>query len=116
MAKVDEEVRELKGALASKSRKQFEEEVGDLLFAVVNLARFENLQAEELLERSVAKFVTRFQQIENAVQASGRHLGDCTLEELDALWESAKHKPTHPRRRARPRKAGQARSSGGATD
>jgi len=116
VAKVDEEVRELKGALASKSRKQFEEEVGDLLFAVVNLARFENLQAEELLERSVAKFVTRFQQIENAVQASGRHLGDCTLEELDALWESAKHKPTQPRRRTRPRKAGQARLSAGATD
>jgi len=115
VAKVEEEVRELKGALASKSRKQFEEEVGDLLFAVVNLARFENLQAEELLDRSVAKFVTRFQQIENAVQASGRRLEDCTLEELDALWESAKHKPTQPRRRTRSRKAGQARSSAGAT-
>jgi tetrapyrrole methylase family protein/MazG family protein len=92
VAKVEEEVRELKGALASKSRKQFEEEVGDLLFAVVNLARFEELQAEELLNRSIAKFVKRFQQIEKAVHASGRRLEDCTLKELDALWESAKHK------------------------
>lgn len=92
VAKVEEEVRELKAALASKSRKQFEEELGDLLFAVVNLARFEDLQAEELLNRSTAKFVKRFQEIEKAVHASGRQLKDCSLEELDALWESAKHK------------------------
>jgi len=92
VAKVEEEVRELKGALASKSRRQFEEEVGDLLFAAVNLARFEDLQAEDLLNRSIAKFVKRFQQIEKAVHASGRRLENCTLEELDALWESAKHK------------------------
>jgi tetrapyrrole methylase family protein/MazG family protein len=92
VAKVEEELRELKGALASKDRKQFEEELGDLLFASVNLARFENLQAEELLNRTIAKFVKRFQKIEKAVHASGRRLEDCTLEELDALWESAKHK------------------------
>jgi tetrapyrrole methylase family protein/MazG family protein len=103
VAKVEEEVRELKDALASKSRKQFEEEVGDLLFAVVNLARFEDLQAEELLNRSTAKFIKRFQQIENAVHASGRRLEDCTLEELDALWESTKYKKkgAHTRRRAK---------------
>jgi tetrapyrrole methylase family protein/MazG family protein len=101
VAKVEEEVREVKDALASKSRKQFEEEVGDLLFAVVNLARFENLQAEELLNRSTAKFVKRFQAIEKAVHASGRRLEDCTLAELDALWESAKRKsrPNKSRRR-----------------
>jgi tetrapyrrole methylase family protein/MazG family protein len=90
VAKIEEEVREVKGALASKSRKHFEEEIGDLLFAVVNLARFENLQAEELLNRSTAKFVKRFQVIEKAVHDSGRRLEDCTLKELDALWESAK--------------------------
>ncbi|HVM61558.1 MAG TPA: nucleoside triphosphate pyrophosphohydrolase [Verrucomicrobiae bacterium] len=101
VAKVEEEVRELKGALASKSRKQFEEEVGDLLFAVVNLARFEDLQAEDLLNRSIAKFVKRFQQIETSVHASGRRLEDCTLEELDALWESAKHKEQKRRRKNR---------------
>ncbi len=101
VAKIEEEVREVKGAMASKSRKHFEEEIGDLLFAVVNLARFENLQAEELLNRSTAKFVKRFQVIEKAVQASGRRLEDCTLKELDALWESAKRKrrPTLAKRK-----------------
>jgi len=92
VVKIEEEVREVKGALASKSRKHFEEEIGDLLFAVVNLARFENLQAEELLNRSTAKFVKRFQVIEKAVHVSGRRLEDCTLKELNALWESAKRK------------------------
>ncbi|MGA2138932.1 MAG: nucleoside triphosphate pyrophosphohydrolase [Verrucomicrobiia bacterium] len=103
VAKIEEEVRELKGALASKNRKQFEEEIGDLLFAVVNLARFENLQAEELLNRATTKFVKRFQQIEKAVHASGRRLEDCTLKELDALWESAKHKRKRRRKSFRRR-------------
>jgi nucleoside triphosphate diphosphatase len=98
VAKVEEEVREVKHALASKSRKEFEEEVGDLLFAVVNLARFEELQAEEVLNRSIAKFVKRFQVIEKSVHASGRKLEDCTLAELDALWESAK-RTMAPRRK-----------------
>jgi tetrapyrrole methylase family protein/MazG family protein len=100
IAKIEEEVREVKTA---KNRKQFEEEVGDLLFAVVNLARFENLQAEELLNRSTAKFVKRFQVIEKAVHASGRKLEDCTLAELDALWESAKRKPRRKTKTARKR-------------
>jgi tetrapyrrole methylase family protein/MazG family protein len=91
VAKVEEELRELKAAMASGSRKQFEEELGDLLFAAVNLARFEKLQAEDLLNRTIHKFVKRFQQVENAVHKQGRRLEDCTLEELDALWESAKH-------------------------
>lgn len=92
VAKVEEEVRELKGALASGNRKQFEEELGDLIFAAVNLARFENLQAEELLERTVAKFVKRFQQVERALARRGKKFEDCTPAELDALWESAKHR------------------------
>ena len=92
VAKVEEELRELKGAIASGSRKQFEEELGDLLFAAVNLARFEGLQAEELLNRTVGKFVARFQQIESEIHRRGRRLEDCTLDELDAIWESAKHR------------------------
>ncbi|MCG3146599.1 MAG: Nucleoside triphosphate pyrophosphohydrolase [Verrucomicrobiae bacterium] len=92
IAKIEEELREVKAALASGRRRQLEEEVGDLLFAVVNLARFENLHAEDLLDRTVKKFVTRFQHIERAVHKSGRRLEDCTLAELDALWESAKRR------------------------
>jgi uncharacterized protein YabN with tetrapyrrole methylase and pyrophosphatase domain len=72
------------------------------LFAAVNLARFENLQAEELLNRTIVKFARRFQEIEKTVHASGRRLEDCTLEELDALWESAKHRQRVRRAKARP--------------
>ena len=80
--RAEEEVRELKGALASGDRRQFEEELGDLLFAAVNLARYEKLDAEDLLNRTIYKFVKRFQQIERAVHKSGRRLEDCSLEEL----------------------------------
>lgn len=91
--KIDEEVRELKTA---RRRRDFEEELGDLLFAAVNLARFEGLQAEYLLNRSVDKFTKRFQQIERAVHKDGRRLQDCSLRELDALWESAKRQRRKP--------------------
>jgi len=101
IAKVEEEVRELKAALASRDKRQFEEELGDLLFAVVNVARFEGLQAEELLNRTIDKFVRRFQHIERAVHKSGRRLEDCTLEELDTLWESAKDRRRHRPARVR---------------
>lgn len=97
VAKVEEEVRELKDALASGSRRQFAEELGDLLFAAVNLARFKGLQAEDLLNRASVKFTRRFQHIERAVHRQGRQLEDCTLAELDALWESAKRQPRRRR-------------------
>lgn len=93
LAKVEEELRELKGA---RTRRQFQEELGDLLFATVNLARFERLDAEDLLNRSIHKFVQRFQQLERAVHRQGKRLEDCSLTELDTLWEAAK-----PRRRRR---------------
>ncbi len=96
--KIEEELRELKNALDSKNRAHFEEELGDLLFAVVNLARFEKLQAEDLLNRCIEKFTHRFKLVEQAVHRSGRQLQDCSLEELDAFWESAKHPPAKPRR------------------
>jgi len=92
VAKVEEELREVRQALASGSRKQFEEELGDLLFAVVNLARFKKLHAEELLNRTIQKFIRRFQQVERAVHRQGRQLEDCTLEEMDALWNAAKRR------------------------
>jgi tetrapyrrole methylase family protein/MazG family protein len=113
IAKIEEELRELK---AAHDPRQFEEELGDVLFATVNLARYQQLDAEELLNRSIHKFVRRFQQIERAVHKSGRRLEDCTLEELDALWEAAKRpRMTAPSRaeaatrRSRPRPESPAR-------
>jgi uncharacterized protein YabN with tetrapyrrole methylase and pyrophosphatase domain len=63
-----------------------------VLFATVNLARFQKLDAEDLLNRAIHKFVKRFQQIERIVHKSDRRLEDCSLKELDALWESTKRK------------------------
>ena len=65
----------------------------------MNLARYEKLDAEDLLNRTIHKFVRRFQQIERAVHKTGRRLEDCSLEELDALWEAAKHKSVFADRR-----------------
>ncbi len=87
LAKIEEELRELK---AARGRRAVAEEMGDVLFAVVNLARYEGLQAEDLLNRAVAKFTRRFQQLERAVHRSGKRLEDCTLAELNAHWERAK--------------------------
>jgi len=89
IAKIEEELRELR---ATRKRRYLAEELGDLLFATVNLARFEGFQAEELLNRAVAKFTKRFQKVERAVQKRGRRLEDCSLKELDAFWESAKRR------------------------
>ncbi len=100
LAKVEEEVREVKHALASGSREQFEEELGDLLFAAVNLARFEGLQAEELLNRTIRKFVGRFQKVEREIHRRGKRVEDSTLAELDAIWESTKHGPKKRRKTA----------------
>ena len=97
VAKVEEELREMKAALASGNRRHFEEELGDLLFATVNLARFEKLDPEDLLNRTTHKFVKRFQQVERAVHKEGKRLEDCTLAELDALWNSAKRRTKHRR-------------------
>jgi tetrapyrrole methylase family protein/MazG family protein len=96
IAKIEEELRELK---AAHDPRQFEEELGDVLFAAVNLARYEKLDAEELLNRAIHKFVRRFQQVERAVHNRGRRLEDCSLEELDALWESSKRQPATARSR-----------------
>jgi tetrapyrrole methylase family protein/MazG family protein len=97
IAKIEEELREMKTALRSGNRRHFEEELGDLLFAAVNLARFKKLQAEDLLNRATAKFIRRFQHVERAVHASGRRLDECTLDELDEFWERAKKSTRRPR-------------------
>jgi tetrapyrrole methylase family protein/MazG family protein len=109
VAKIEEELCELKDAMASGGQRQFEEELGDLLFAVVNLARFKGVQAEDLLNRAIRKFTARFQEVERNVHAQGKRLDQCPLEELDTLWETAK-RPLK-RRKRRDRRAAPAPSS-----
>lgn len=87
IAKVREEILEVEEAIASGDMPHIEEEIGDLLFAVVNISRTLKLDAEELLRKANQKFETRFDYIEANLQ---KPLADASLEEMDALWEQAK--------------------------
>ena len=91
IAKVDEELEETKSAVASADNRMIADEVGDLLFAVTNLARKCQLDAESLLQAATDKFVVRFNKMEDRLQARGGRLGDASLEELDAIWEEVKN-------------------------
>lgn len=93
LAKIEEELGELRQAFAQHHRAECEEEVGDLLFALVNFARFVGeVPAEELLQRATDKFQRRFAFIERRLLAQGRKPEDCPLDELEALWEEAKRR------------------------
>lgn len=90
VAKVDEELAETKEAIASKDQAKVADEIGDLLFAVVNLARKSRLDAESVLQAATNKFVARFHRVEDEVRRRGAKLGDVGLEELDAIWNTIK--------------------------
>jgi MazG family protein len=90
IAKVEEEFQELKQAVLEQDRKSIEDEVGDLLFAVVNLARKCKLDAESALQGATDKFVARFNRLENELNMRGKKLGDVDLVEMDAIWNEIK--------------------------
>lgn len=90
IAKVDEELIEVKESLQTNDPDTIEMEIGDLLFAVVNLCRFVELQAEETLRKSNRKFIARFKRMENELEKQGKSLTDQTLVELDEMWEEVK--------------------------
>jgi MazG family protein len=100
IAKVEEELGELKQAVASvataslprggQDQRAIEDEIGDLLFAVVNLARKCKLDAETTLQAATDKFISRFNRLEDELQARGKRLGDVDLVELDEIWNRIK--------------------------
>lgn len=90
--KVEEEVRELREAMTASDAKHSHEELGDLLFSIVNLSRFIKADAETALGDTSEKFRRRFEYIEAKAHESGRDLEQMTLEEMDALWNEAKTK------------------------
>jgi MazG family protein len=93
MAKVEEEIQELKQAILEQDRRSIEDEVGDLLFAVVNLVRKCKLDAESALQEATDKFVARFNRLEDELQSRGKKLGDVDLAELDKIWNQIKETP-----------------------
>jgi tetrapyrrole methylase family protein / MazG family protein len=90
LAKLGEETNELREAFARQDQQAMADEVGDLLFAAVNAARFLGVDPESALRRSNRKFERRFRYVEACVKQQGRQLKDTTLQEMDALWEEAK--------------------------
>src|SRR5438132_13189052 len=90
IAKVEEELEETKSAVAATEARMIADEIGDLLFAVVNLARKCQFEAESLLQSATDKFVARFNEMEDRLRACGGKLGEATLEELDAIREEIK--------------------------
>jgi len=88
--KVEEELKELKDSMKNQSQNEVEMEFGDLLFAMVNLSRFINVNPEDALRKAIEKFSDRFRQMEQEVAASNKSLHDMKLDEMDEIWEEIK--------------------------
>ena len=91
--KVNEELEEFRAEAAQNNREQEEAEFGDLLFSLINYARFRGLNPEDALEKTNLKFIKRFQHLENKARESGRELSSMSLSEMDIFWNEAKKLP-----------------------
>lgn len=92
MKKLDEEITEFKDALENKDINAIEDELGDVLFMIVNISRFIGVNPEDALRKTISKFISRFRYIEMSAAEMGKKLSDMTLDEMDALWDMAKSK------------------------
>jgi len=90
--KIEEELDEVKEAISGKEESKVSEELGDLMFAVVNLARYMGKEAEYLLHDAVKKFTARFRYVEDGLKAQNKSFADSSLEEMESLWNAAKVK------------------------
>lgn len=88
--KLEEEIGEFKKALEQKSSREMEDELGDILFVLVRISNFVNINAEYALRKTINKFIRRFSHIEKEASRQGKRLSDMTLEEWDILWNEAK--------------------------
>lgn len=88
--KVQEEIQEFQVEVAAGNQDKMESEFGDVLFSMINYARFLNINPEDALERTNKKFIKRFQYLESKAQELGKPLMDMTLAEMDVFWEEAK--------------------------
>ena len=90
--KVEEEIGELHEAIEGGNKNEIEDEFGDVLFSLVNYARFLHLDAEGVLEKTNKKFIYRFTEMEKEAMKQNKSLADMTLPEMDALWNEIKRK------------------------
>lgn len=89
-AKVDEEMRELKQAVASGDKVHTGEELGDLLFTMVNIARFLDVESEAVLAQTIERFTRRFHHIEAKLRQANKDFAQSSIEEMDRYWDEAK--------------------------
>lgn len=94
LGKLEEELHELAEARLSAGPKEIEDELGDILFVLVNLARWLKVDPEQALRKSNAKFRRRFGYVETSLRKDGRALNDATITEMEALWQEAKRNPS----------------------
>ena len=94
VAKVMEELHEFEEAMTEGSNEQMEAELGDLLFAIVNLGRFLSINPEEALRKTISRFQKRFQYVEDTLHSQGRQMKNTSLMDMDMLWEEAKQLET----------------------
>ena len=92
--KVKEELNELQDEVKTGNQDAIEAEFGDVLFSMINYARFLNVNPEDALEQTNKKFIYRFNYMENKVKEKGKQISDCKLEELDEYWNEAKKLPS----------------------
>ncbi|MCD6239269.1 MAG: nucleoside triphosphate pyrophosphohydrolase [Thermotogae bacterium] len=90
LKKVEEELYEIKEEIKSKSKERYEDEIGDLLFAVVNLSRFLSVDPEKAVRKATERFIMRFSYIEKKLEERGLSVIDQPLSVLNSLWEEAK--------------------------
>ncbi len=88
--KIREEISEMEMALQKKNPEELESELGDLFFSLVNLARFQNMNAEDALRKTINKFIARFQYIERKLADQNKTVYQSSLEEMDKLWDESK--------------------------
>jgi tetrapyrrole methylase family protein/MazG family protein len=89
-AKVLEELKEFEETMLDGDQERMEAELGDLLFAIANLGRFLQLNPEDALRKTIARFTKRFEHIENSLHTAKRDIREATLDEMEELWEEAK--------------------------
>jgi len=92
LKKMDEEMEEFREAISLKNRKRIREEIGDLLFVLVNVARFLNIDPEGALRKTLEKFAWRFHYMETSLRKKGKSVHQSNLIEMDQFWEEAKKK------------------------
>src|SRR3989304_2816826 len=90
LLKLDEEINEFKDAVKNRNAKEMEDELGDLFFTLVNVGRFLEVNPEDALRKTIAKFISRFHHIERTLIQRGDDLSSTPIDELERLWQEAK--------------------------